>query len=86
MSFMKVYLHVSVTIIITATTIYHCNDISLSCCDDGWRITLAGSRFFKPAESRYAPVEGEALAIAWALEQTRYFTLGCEDLLVVTDS
>ena len=62
-----------------------CNDTSPSCCDDGWRITLAGSRFLKPAESRYAPVEGEALAIAWALEQTRYFTLGCEDLLVVTD-
>ena len=25
------------------------------------------------------------MAIAWALEQSKYFTLGCEDLLVVTD-
>ena len=44
------------------------------CCDDGWRITLAGSRFLQAAEERYAPVEGEALAVAWALEQTRFFT------------
>ena len=62
-----------------------CSSASPDCCEDGWRITLAGSRFLKPAESRYAPVEGEALAIAWALEQTKYFTLGCTDLLVVTD-
>ena len=62
-----------------------CSTTSPDCCDEGWRITLAGSRFLKPAESRYAPVEGEALAIAWALEQTRYFTMGCNDLLIVTD-
>ena len=30
-------------------------------------------------------MEGEALAIAWSLEQTRYFTLGCKELSVVTD-
>ena len=39
----------------------------------------------KPSETRYAPVEGEALAIAWSLEQTRHFTQGCDELLVVTD-
>ena len=55
------------------------------CCDDGWRITLAGSRFLSGAEERYAAIEGEALAIAWGLEQTRYFTQACEDLVVVTD-
>ena len=55
------------------------------CCADGWQITLAGSRFLQNAESRYAPVEGEALSIAWSLEQTRYFTIGCLDLVVVTD-
>ena len=33
----------------------------------------------------YAPVEGEALAVAWALEQTRYFTMGCNDLKVIVD-
>ena len=30
-------------------------------------------------------MEGEALAVAWSLEQTRYFTLGCKDLTVMTD-
>jgi len=55
------------------------------CCQDGWRITLAGSRFLQDSEMRYAPIEGEALAIAWGLEQTRYFTLGCDNLIVVTD-
>ena len=55
------------------------------CCDDGWRVTLCGSRFMKKAEARYAPIEGEALAVAWALEQTKFFTLGCDDLIVVVD-
>jgi hypothetical protein len=55
------------------------------CCPDGWKITLAGSRFLSGAEQRYAAIEGEALAIAWGLEQTRYFTQGCQNLLVVTD-
>ena len=33
----------------------------------------------------YAPVEGEALAVAWSLEQTRFFTMGCDDLIIVVD-
>ena len=65
----------------------HCSCTSQSpgCCSDGWHITLASSRFLKPAESNYAPVEGEALGVAWGLEQTKYFTMGCDNLLVVTD-
>ena len=55
------------------------------CCPGGWRITLAGSRFLSSAEQRYAAIEGEALAVAWGLEQTRYFTQGCDNLIVVTD-
>ena len=31
------------------------------------------------------PIEGEALVVTWGLEQTRYFTQGCDNLLVVTD-
>jgi hypothetical protein len=53
--------------------------------EHGWRITLAGYRFLKPAESRYVAVEGESLAIAWALENTKFFTQGCNNLVVVTD-
>ena len=62
-----------------------CQKQSPGCCEDGWRITLAGSRFLSSAEKNYAPIEGEALGVAWSLEQTRYFTMGCDDLLVVVD-
>ena len=62
-----------------------CSGTLPNCCPERWKVTLAGSRFLTGAEQRYAAVEGEALAIAWGLEQTQYFTLGCSDLLVVTD-
>ena len=55
------------------------------CCPSGWKLTLVGSRFTKPAETRYAPIEGESLAIAEALNKARYFVLGCKDLIVATD-
>ena len=32
-------------------------------------------RFLKSAETRYVPIEGECLGVAWALEQTRYLRL-----------
>ena len=38
------------------------------CCAEGWKINLAGSRFLQDAEQRCATVEGECLAVAWALE------------------
>ena len=62
-----------------------CEIGSYGCCPDGWRITLAGSRFLSPTETNYAPIEGEALAVAWSLEQTKYFTMGCDNLLVIVD-
>ena len=37
------------------------------CCTQGWKLVYAGSRFTKGAEARYSPTEGEALAVAWAL-------------------
>ena len=55
------------------------------CCPDKWKITLAGSHFLTPTEQRYAPIEGEALVVAWSLEQTRYFTQSCRKLLIVAD-
>ena len=51
-----------------------CDSCIPDCCDFGWRVTLAGSRSLSSAEQRYALVDGEALAVAWGLEQTKYFT------------
>ena len=62
-----------------------CIDIKPFCCRDGWRVTLVGSRFTHPAESRYAPIEGEALAVANALDKARFFVLGCSNLIVAVD-
>ena len=62
-----------------------CEKISPYCCPGGWQVVLAGSRFTKGPETRYAPVEGEALAVAWSLEATKHYTLGNNNLLVATD-
>ena len=65
----------------------HCNCQKTTplCCRTGWKVTLVGSRFTSSAESRYAPVEGEALAVADALDKARYFVLGCQHLTVLVD-
>ncbi|QQP38294.1 Uncharacterized protein FKW44_018834, partial [Caligus rogercresseyi] len=62
-----------------------CDAQTPDCCNDGWRVTLVGSRFLSQTEQKYAPIEGEMLGVAWALEQTRYFIHGCDNLIVVTD-
>ena len=46
---------------------------------------MCGSRFLRKCEERYAPVEGEALSVAWGLDHSKYFTMGCDDLLIVVD-
>ena len=35
--------------------------------------------------ANYWPTEGEALVVCWALEDSKFVTLGCEDLAVQTD-
>ena len=62
-----------------------CPVISPICCNDGWRLVLAGGRFTIPAETRYSVTEGEALAVAVGLECSKYYTLGCKKLVVATD-
>ena len=44
-----------------------------------------GSRFTHPAESRYAPIEGETLAVADALDKAKHFVLGCSDLVIAVN-
>ena len=55
------------------------------CCRTGWKTTLVGSHFTHAAESRYYTFEGEALAIADALDKARFFVLGCSDRTVAVD-
>ena len=62
-----------------------CEELSPTCCPDGWSLVFAGSRFLLPAEARYASIEGECLAAAWAMDKCRYFLLGCESFLLCTD-
>ena len=62
-----------------------CESDTPDCCDSGWKITLAGSWFLRAVEHRYVIIEGEALAVAWTLEDKRNFALGCDDLIVTTD-
>lgn len=62
-----------------------CAKLEPFCCRHGWKIVLVGSRFTHPAESRYAPIEGEALAVVDALGKAKHFVLGCTDLIVAVD-
>ena len=48
-------------------------------------MVAVGSRFCTPAESRYAPIEGELLGLVWALQKKSHYTLGCPRLLVLVD-
>ena len=62
-----------------------CKERTPICCSSGWKLVFAGSRFTSGAESRYAPVEGEALAAAYSLKKGRHFILGCKDLILAVD-
>ena len=64
----------------------HC-DCSLSpiCCKEGWKLILAKSRFTTDTERRYAPIEGEALALVYALTKSRMFIVGCPRVIVACD-
>ena len=56
-----------------------------NCCKKGWRVCMVVSIFTLPAEGNYAPAEGELLGITYALNKTKYFTLGGQHLHVGTD-
>ena len=59
-----------------------CKKIKPTCCPDGWSLVLAGGKFCSKTEENYLPVEGEAMAVAKGLEDTKYYTLGCQNLYV----
>ena len=62
-----------------------CNTIKPLCCKTGWKVSLVGSRFTTGTESRYSPIEGEALAVVDALQKARHFILGCDNLIIAVD-
>ena len=62
-----------------------CPSNDLFCCKQGWNITLVSSRFTHVAESRYALIEGEALAVADALEKARHLPGMQKNLAIAVD-
>ena len=62
-----------------------CKNITPICCTTGWKLVSAASRYNSQAELRYAPVEGELLAVAQALKKSKYFVLGNKNLVVAVD-
>ena len=50
-----------------------------------WNLVQAGSHFLTPAESRYAVIELELLAIAWAVTKCHVFLGGMQNFQIVTD-
>lgn len=53
--------------------------------DDNWALIQAGSRFLSDAESRYAIIELELLAVSWAILKCKLFLAGLPHFTVITD-
>ena len=60
-------------------------DTKQLCCHQDWQITLVGSRPTHAEESQYAPIVGEAPAVADAKDKAHSFVLGCKELIVAVD-
>ena len=63
-----------------------CLEITPVCCQDGWKVCMVGSSFTSSAKSNYALIKGECLSVANTLNKTRYYTQGCDKLIVGTDN
>ena len=50
-----------------------------------WNLIQAGSRFLTDAESRYAVIELEMLAVCWAINKCKLFLTGLQHFTVITD-
>ena len=50
-----------------------------------WGLIQAGSRFLTAAESRYAVIELELLAVAWSVLKCKVFLLGVQNFTIMTD-
>ena len=59
--------------------------VTIVCCRGGWKIVFMSSRFNNDAQSRYSPIEGEALTVYWAVSNADYFIYGCDKLYIGVD-
>ena len=50
-----------------------------------WKLVQAGSRFLTDAETRYAVIELECLAVTWAIKKCHIFLAGIDHFTVITD-
>ena len=55
------------------------------CCANGWQTVFCGSKFNTPAESRYAPIEGESMSAAWAMNRCKYYLMGLPSFQLCVD-
>ena len=62
-----------------------CESTKPGCCKEGWQTVHVGSRFCTPAESRYAPIEGEAVTSTWAMDKCKFFLLGLPNFTLALD-
>ena len=53
--------------------------------DEEWKTIQAGSRFLTDTETRYAVIELECLAVAWAVKKCHIFLSGLDYFTIVTD-
>ena len=51
---------------------------------DEWLLVQAGSRFLSDAESRYATIELELLAVTWAITKCKIFLAGLQHFYIIS--
>ena len=51
-----------------------------------WKTVQAGSRFLTDTKSRYAVIELECLAVAWAVKKCSIFLSGLDHFTIITDN
>ena len=66
------------------TCIHTISDSPL-CFTKGWRMSFCNSRRLQPSEINYSPIEGEALAVSWALKKARLYLLGNTNFDIIVD-
>ena len=63
----------------------HGRNCKCKCPEICWMNVQCGSRHLSETESRYAPIEFEALGVAWAVRKCHYFLAGMPEFLIRND-